>query len=76
MENYGSIKIKVQEVMEQRELSRTRLAQMAFLQRKQLNKILDGSATRADFDVLARLCNALSCRIEDILEYVPDKGNK
>ena len=25
-----------------------------------------------DFDVLARICHALDCRIEDILEYVPE----
>ena len=24
-----------------------------------------------DFDVLARICHALDCRIEDILEYIP-----
>lgn len=24
-----------------------------------------------DFDVLARICHALDCKIEDILEYVP-----
>lgn len=73
MEHYGKIKLKVQDVMEQRGISRTRLAQMAFLQRKQLNKLLDGTAARADFAVLARLCYALNCRIEDLLEYVPDE---
>jgi putative transcriptional regulator len=29
--------------------------------------------TRLDIEVLARLCTALDCGIEDILEYVPPK---
>lgn len=71
--NEGHIKIKILEVMQERGMSRTRLGQLAFLQRKQLNKLLDGSAIRVDFNVLARICNALDCKVEDILEYVPDK---
>lgn len=71
MDEYGTIKIKIDEVMAQKGLSKTKLAHMAFLDRKQLNKLLDGSAARVDFAVLSRICHALDCKIEDILEYVP-----
>lgn len=71
--NEGHIRVKILEVMQERGLSRTRLGQLACLQRRQLNKLLDGSAIRVDFNVLARICNALDCKVEDILEYVPDK---
>lgn len=74
--NEGHIKIKILEVMQERGISRTRLGQLAFLQRKQLNKLLDGSAIRIDFNVLARICSALDCKIEDILEYVPDSPSE
>lgn len=71
MDEYGQIKIKIAEIMEQKGLSKTRLAHLALLDRKQLNKLLDGTAARIDFAVLARICHALQCKIEDILEYVP-----
>lgn len=71
MDEYGQIKIKIAEIMEQKGLSKTRLAHLALLDRKQLNKLLDGSASRIDFAVLARICHALQCQIDDILEYVP-----
>ena len=73
---FGYIKLKIEPVMIARGLSRTKLTQLAQLQRKQLNKLLDGTALRIDFEVLARICNALDCKIEDILEYVPRNEDK
>lgn len=70
---HGYIHIKIDAIMQDRGLSRTKLSQLALLQRKQLNKLINGEAARVDFDVLARLCAALECQIEDILEYNPPK---
>lgn len=69
IDRYGTIQVKIKDVMIEKGLSRTRLAQLACLQRKQLNKLLDGTAVRVDFAVLARICSALECDISDILEY-------
>ena len=71
MADHGRIKIKIGEVLKDRKISKTQLTYLAFIQRGQLKKLMDGEAARVDFDVLARICNALDCRIEDILEYVP-----
>lgn len=71
MADHGRIKIKIGEVLKERNMSKTQLTYLAFVQRGQLKKLMDGEAARVDFDVLARICNALDCRIEDILEYVP-----
>lgn len=71
MGDHGHIKIKIDEVLKDRKISKTQLTYLAFVQRGQLKKLMDGEAARVDFDVLARICNALDCRIEDILEYVP-----
>ena len=71
MGDHGRIKIKIDEVLKDRKISKTQLTYLAFIQRGQLKKLMDGEAARVDFDVLARICNALDCKIEDILEYVP-----
>lgn len=71
MDEYGQIKIKITEIMKQKKLSKTRLAHLALLDRRQLNKLLDGTAARIDFAVLARICHALQCEIKDVLEYIP-----
>ena len=71
MRDHGWIKIKINEVLVKRGISKTQLTYLAFIQRGQLKKLMDGESARVDFDVLARICNALDCKIEDILEYVP-----
>lgn len=70
-QNHGKIKIKIADVMKEKQISKTKLSYLAFLQLRQLNNLINEKAARVDFDVLARICNALDCRIEDILEYVP-----
>ena len=40
----------------------------------QLNQYCKGSVTRLDMAVLARLCCALDCKIEDLLEYIPSEN--
>ena len=71
MRDHGWIKIKINEVLVERGISKTQLTYLAFVQRGQLKRLMDGEAARVDFDVLARICHALDCKIEDILEYVP-----
>ena len=70
-QNHGKIKIKIADVMKEKQISKTKLSYLEFLQLRQLNNLVNEKAARVDFDVLARICNALDCRIEDILEYVP-----
>ena len=70
-QDHGKIKIKIADVMKEKQISKTRLTYLAFLQLRQLNNLINEKAARVDFDVLARICNALDCKIEDILEYVP-----
>lgn len=70
-QDHGKIKIKIADVMKEKQISKTKLSYLAFLQLRRLNNLINEKAARVDFDVLARICHALDCRIEDILEYVP-----
>lgn len=71
MNRYGTVKNHLSELIEQKGISKTKLAQRAELQRTQLNKYCKNQVTRFDADVLARLCTVLECEIGDLLEFIP-----
>ena len=73
MKQYGTIHIKLKELLDKSSISRTRLCQWAELQPTQLNRYYNGTVTRLDIDVLARICTVLNCKIEDLIEFVPAK---
>lgn len=74
-QDFGHIKIKVNELIEAKGISKNKLAHRAEMQRSQLNQYCNNEITRLDTAVLARLCTALDCKIEDILEFVPADDN-
>ena len=73
MNEHGKIIIKLDEVIKKAGISKNKLSHRAEMQRTQLNNYCNKKITRLDTDVLARLCSVLGCKIEDILEYVPNE---
>ena len=71
MEEYGTIRIKLDELIRKAGISKNKLSHRAEMQRSQINHYCNNDITRLDTDVLARICTVLDCRIEDLLEYVP-----
>lgn len=73
---FGTIKLHLKELMEERNLSLTKLSFRAEMQRTQLKHYYDGDIQRLDMAVLSRLCYALNCDLNDLLEYIPPKKDK
>ncbi len=71
MNQYGSIKIKLDELIKKAGISKNKLSHKAEMQRTQINNYCKNKITRLDTDVLARICCVLNCKIEDVLEFVP-----
>lgn len=54
----GRKRLKIQDVMDSASLARNTVADL-----------YHGKAKRVDFETLDKLCNALDCKLEDILEH-------
>lgn len=68
---YGSINIKLADLIKEKGISKNKLSHRAEMQRSQINQYCKGEITRLDTAVLARLCTVLECTIEDLLEFIP-----
>ena len=71
MESHGTIRIKLDELIQKSGISKNKLSHKAEMQRTQINNFCNNKITRLDIDVLARLCSALNCEVSDLLEYIP-----
>ena len=74
MNSYGTVKIKLDALLKVKGLSKNKLSHRAEMQRTQINNYCKNKITRLDIDVLARICTVLECRIEDLLEFVPNEN--
>lgn len=68
--DYGYIEILIDDLLQERQMSKNALAEKANLQRTQLNAYCNNKIKRPDFDVLSRICFVLDCEINDVLRYI------
>ena len=71
MEEYGRIRIKLDELIREAGISKNKLSHRAEMQRSQINHYCNNEISRLDTDVLARICTVLECDIGDLLEFIP-----
>ena len=71
---FGYIKINLEKLIKEKGISKNKLSQRAELEMTQINRYCKNDVTRLDTAVLARMCTVLECKIEDLLEFVPNKG--
>jgi len=74
--DYGKIKLKLKDIMQEQNISINKLAFRAEMQRTQLKAYIKGDIQRVDLSVLSRLCYALECDLTDLIEYIPPKENR
>ena len=69
--DYGHVELKLKEVMDERGISRNQLAKLIDARFEVVGKWYKGEVEKMDLDILARICYALDCTAEDIIQYVP-----
>ena len=66
-------KWRVREVAMKQGLTSMLLADRAGINKNTATALWHGRPTRVDLPTLERICNALQCRVEDILELVDER---
>ena len=70
-EKRGKIKIRLEDILKERDISLNQLSFRAEMQRTQLRNYRDNKVQRLDIDILLRLCYVLECDLTDLIEYIP-----
>lgn len=69
MQDFGQVVFKIDQVLEEKKISKNKLEKDANLQRTQLNSYCNNKVKRLDLATIAKICYVLDCDIEDIMEY-------
>ena len=73
---YGTIRIKLADILKEQNISINKLAFRAEMQRFQIRNYCRNNIQRLDIAILSRLCYALNCDLTDLLEYIPPQSKK
>lgn len=69
----NNIKFKLADMMKKRGYSKNKLCVKADLRFETIQGYYKGNISRIDLYVLSQLCKVLDCKVEDLIEYSPEK---
>lgn len=69
-QEYGNVKVKLADILQEKGITRNRLRTLTGAKYDVINRYYKGeNIEMADLDFFAKVCYALDCKIEDLLEY-------
>ena len=71
MNEYGTIKIKLDSLIKESGMSKNLFSHKAEMQKTQINRYCQNKVTRLDVAVIARICTVLKCEVGDLIEFIP-----
>lgn len=71
LKDYGKLEITLKEVLDKKDISRNKLCTMIAVNYDLVNRYYHNRVIRIDIDIdiIARMCFALDCDVNDILKY-------
>ena len=69
LKNYGKVEITLKNVLEKKDVSRNKLCTMIAANYDLVNRYYNNKVIRVDLDIIARMCFALGCDVNDILKF-------
>ena len=70
---FGKVNLKLDALLAEKGMSVNKLNKLTDMQRSQIRRYRDNKMARFDADILARLCTVFDCKIEDLLEFIPEE---
>lgn len=71
---YGSIKLNIVELLEQKGISKNRICKDLDIARPNFNRYCKNKFQRLDANLICKLCFYFECSVEDLIEYHPPKN--
>jgi len=69
LKNYGKVEITLKDVLEKKDISRNKLFTMIATNYDLVNRYYNNKVIRIDLDIIARMCFALGCDVNDLLKF-------
>lgn len=69
VDEYGSVKVKLAEMLDSRGITRNRLKTLTGVKYEVIDRYYQNHVERVDLDFIAKVCYVLNCKIDDLLEY-------
>ena len=69
LKNYGKVEIVLKNLLDKKGISRNKLCTMIATNYDLVNRYYNNKVIRIDLDIIARMCYALNCEVNDILKY-------
>ena len=69
LKDYGKVEIVLKDILNKKGISRNKLSSMIAANYNLVNRYYNNKVIRIDLDIIARMCYALNCNVEDILKY-------
>lgn len=66
----GYYLFKLNSLLEQKNITKNACLVKKEIDFNSMQRLVKGNLTRIDLTIIAKLCNELNCKIEDIVEYV------
>ena len=71
-QEYGFIRVKLREALDSRGITRNRLRTLTGVKYDVINRYYKNDTVHmADLDFFAKVCCAIGCGVDELLEYVP-----
>ena len=67
-----SVKMKISDLLGKHKMSMKQLSDLTGIRQNTISNLYYEEAKRIEFAQMERLCQAFSCRIEDLFEYIED----
>ena len=68
------IRIHLAKLLEQKDMSQRKLHKLTGIRHGTINAYYHEFAKRINLDDLDILCKTLNCRLDELIEYIPDKN--